>query len=179
MNLYGPRDDFDLKSSYVNPAIIRKCVEDRERDEETIVAWGTGDPTREFLYVKDAAEGILDATERIDRSELVNLGSGIEISTRDLVQTIAEMSGFVGEIRWDSSKPSGQMRRRLDVSKSRGASNGRLVPQYFIRRCTPYHGRVERATSGRVHRRLNQPFGCYDVNVRYHFSIKTGPNLRI
>ncbi len=119
VNLYGPRDDFDLETSHVIPAIIRKCVEARERGEDSITAWGTGEPTREFLYVEDAAEGILDATERYDRSEPVNLGSGTEISIRELVETIADVTGFEGEIEWDTSKPDGQMRRRLDVSRAK------------------------------------------------------------
>ncbi|WP_135664247.1 GDP-L-fucose synthase family protein [Halorhabdus rudnickae] len=119
VNLYGPRDDFDLETSHVIPAIIRKCVEARERGEDAITAWGTGEPTREFLYVEDAARGILDATERYDRSEPVNLGSGMEISIRDLVETIADLTGFEGDIEWDTSKPDGQPRRRLDTSRAK------------------------------------------------------------
>ncbi|WP_247730641.1 GDP-L-fucose synthase family protein [Halovivax limisalsi] len=119
VNLYGPRDDFDLETSHVIPAIIRKCVEARERGDESITAWGTGEPTREFLYVEDAAEGILDATERYDQSDPVNLGSGDEISIRALVETIADVTDFDGAIEWDTSKPDGQMRRRLDVSRAR------------------------------------------------------------
>jgi dTDP-glucose 4,6-dehydratase/GDP-L-fucose synthase len=119
VNLYGPRDDFDLETSHVIPALIRKSIEARENDEDAIVAWGTGEPTREFLYVKDAAEGILDATERYDRSEPVNLGSGMEISIRELVQTITDVTGFEGDVEWDTSKPDGQMRRRLDVSRAK------------------------------------------------------------
>jgi len=119
VNLYGPRDDFDLETSHVIPAIIRKCVEARERGEDHITAWGTGEPTREFLYVKDAAEGILDATERLDESVPVNLGSGMEISIRDLIELIADLTDFEGEIRWDTSKPDGQPRRRLDTSRAK------------------------------------------------------------
>jgi dTDP-glucose 4,6-dehydratase/GDP-L-fucose synthase len=119
VNLYGPRDDFDLETSHVIPAIVRKCVEARERGDDAITAWGTGEPTREFLYVKDAAEGILDATERYDGPEPVNLGSGMEISIRDLVDLIADLTGFEGEVEWDSSKPDGQPRRRLDTSRAR------------------------------------------------------------
>ena len=119
VNLYGPRDDFDLETSHVIPAIIRKCIEARERGDDAITAWGTGEPTREFLYVKDAAAGILDATERYDESEPVNLGSGEEISIRDLIELIAELTGFEGAIEWDTSKPDGQPRRRLDVSRAR------------------------------------------------------------
>ncbi|WP_435066133.1 GDP-L-fucose synthase family protein [Halobaculum sp. EA56] len=119
VNLYGPRDDFDLETSHVIPAIIRKCVEARERGDDSITAWGTGEPTREFLYVKDAADGILTATERYDESEPVNLGSGMEISIRELVETIADLTGFEGSIEWDTSKPDGQPRRRLDTSRAR------------------------------------------------------------
>lgn len=119
VNLYGPRDDFDLETSHVIPAIIRKCIEAREAGDESITAWGTGDPTREFLYVKDAAEGILDATERYNSSDPVNLGSGEEISIRELVETIADKTEFEGEIEWDTSKPDGQPRRRLDTSRAK------------------------------------------------------------
>jgi dTDP-glucose 4,6-dehydratase/GDP-L-fucose synthase len=119
VNLYGPRDDFDLETSHVIPALIRKCVEARERGDESITAWGTGEPTREFLYVKDAADGILTATERYDGSDPVNLGSGMEISIHDLVHLIADLTGFEGEITWDTSKPDGQPRRRLDTSRAK------------------------------------------------------------
>lgn len=105
-----------METSHVIPAIIRKCVEARERGEKTVTAWGTGEPTREFLYVKDATDGILTATERYDQSDSVNLGSGMEISIRKLVETIAELTGFEGEIEWDTSKPDGQPRRQLDIS---------------------------------------------------------------
>jgi len=119
VNLYGPRDDFDPETSHVIPAIIRKCIEARERGEESITAWGTGSPTREFLYVKDAAEGILDATERYDGREPVNLGSGTEISIRELVERIVDATGFDGAVEWDTSKPDGQPRRCLDTSRAR------------------------------------------------------------
>lgn len=119
VNLYGPRDDFDLQTSHVIPAIIRKCVEARERGDESITAWGTGEPTREFLYVKDAADGILTATKRYNRSEPVNLGSGMEISIKELVETIADATDFEGKIEWDTSKPDGQARRKLDVSRAK------------------------------------------------------------
>jgi len=119
VNLYGPRDDFDLETSHVIPAIIRKSIEARENNENSITAWGTGEPTREFLYVEDAAEGILDATERYDSSDPVNLGSGYEISIKDLVELIVDLTGFEGEIEWDTSKPDGQPRRKLDTSRAR------------------------------------------------------------
>ncbi|HDG98743.1 MAG TPA: GDP-L-fucose synthase [Desulfobacterales bacterium] len=118
VNLYGPRDNFDLETSHVIPALIRKCIEAKERGDDHIVVWGTGKPTREFLYVEDAAEGILLATERYNESEPVNLGSGIEISIKDLVHLIARLTGFKGKIVWDTSKPDGQPRRCLDTSKA-------------------------------------------------------------
>jgi GDP-L-fucose synthase len=118
VNLYGPRDNFDLHSSHVIPALIRKCVAAVETKCREIVLWGDGSPTREFLYVEDAAEGILLATERYDGSDPVNLGSGMEISIRDLASTIAEMTGFEGQIVWDVNQPNGQPRRRLDVSRA-------------------------------------------------------------
>ncbi|KAB7519438.1 GDP-L-fucose synthase family protein [Halosegnis rubeus] len=123
VNLYGPRDDFDLETSHVIPAIIRKCVEARMRGEDSITAWGTGKPTREFLYVKDAADGILTATERYNESEPINLGSGMEISVQDLVETIADLTGYNGAIEWDTSKPDGQPRRKLDTKRARQRIN--------------------------------------------------------
>jgi len=119
VNLYGPGDDFDLETSHVIPAIIRKAIETREAGDEELVAWGTGEPTREFLYVRDAADGILTATERFDRPVPMNLGSGFEVSIRDLVDRIVDMTGFEGEVRWDTSKPDGQPRRKLDVTRAR------------------------------------------------------------
>jgi dTDP-glucose 4,6-dehydratase/GDP-L-fucose synthase len=119
VNLYGPGDDFDLETSHVIPAIIRKCIEAREQNADSITAWGTGEPTREFLYVKDAAEGILDATERYNSSDPVNLGSGEEVSIRALVEMIAEETGFSGNVEWDTSKPDGQPRRKLDTSRAK------------------------------------------------------------
>jgi GDP-L-fucose synthase len=117
-NLYGPGDKFDLETSHVIPALIRKCVEAKESGKDEIIAWGDGSPTREFLYVADAAEGIVLAAERYDGGEPVNLGSGFEISIRDLVKRIMDLTGFDGRVVWDTSKPSGQPRRRLDISKA-------------------------------------------------------------
>ncbi len=119
VNLYGPRDNFDLESSHVIPALIRKCLEAKERGDDHIVAWGDGSPTREFLYVEDAAEAILLASERYNESEPVNLGSSQEISIRDLMEIIAEVTGFEGEIRWDTNRPNGQPRRKLDTSRAK------------------------------------------------------------
>jgi len=118
VNLYGPRDNFDLETSHVIPAMIRKFTEARDRNEATVTLWGDGSPTREFLYVEDAAEGIVTATEKYDGNAPVNLGSGEEISIRDLAQTIAQSVGFRGEIIWDTTRANGQPRRKLDVSRA-------------------------------------------------------------
>ncbi len=119
VNLYGPRDNFNPKSSHVIPALIRKAVEAQESGAREIVAWGDGSPTREFLYVEDAAEGIVTASERYNASEPVNLGSGYEISIKDLTEMIIKMVGFEGQLLWDTEKPNGQPRRGLDVSRAR------------------------------------------------------------
>ena len=118
VNLYGPRDNFNPESSHVIPALIRKCLEAKTENAPSIEVWGDGSPTREFLYVEDAAEGILLATEKYNASEPVNLGSGMEISIKDLVTLIAKLTGFSGELIWDASKPNGQPRRRLDVTRA-------------------------------------------------------------
>ena len=118
VNLYGPRDNFDPRSSHVIPALIKKCVDAINSGAPAIEVWGDGSPTREFLYVEDAAEGIVLAAERYNGSEPVNLGSGMEISIRDLVETIARLTGYQGDIAWDTSKPNGQPRRQLDVSRA-------------------------------------------------------------
>ena len=119
VNLYGSGDNFDPASSHVIPALIRKCVEARDRGDDHVDVWGTGAASREFLYVDDAAEGIVLATERYDGPEPVNLGVGLEITIRDLVAVIARLTGFGGEIRWDPTKPDGQPRRALDTSRAR------------------------------------------------------------
>ncbi len=121
VNLYGPRDNFDPRSSHVIPALIRKCVEARQRGDQFIECWGTGAATREFIYAADAAEGLLLAAERYDQPEPVNIGSGREISIKDLVTLIARLTGFTGEIRWDPTKPDGQPRRCLDTTRAERA----------------------------------------------------------
>ncbi len=118
VNLYGPRDNFHPETSHVIPAMIRKMVAGRDQGEP-VVLWGDGTPTREFLYVEDCARGILDAAERYDGPDPVNLGSGMEISIRDLAELIAKHVGYEGSIEWDTSQPNGQPRRSLDVSRSR------------------------------------------------------------
>lgn len=119
VNLYGPRDDFDLENSHVIPAMIRKFVEARESGAPSVTLWGSGEASREFLYVKDAAEAIVAATERYDSGDPVNIGAGFEITIRALAEKIREATGFSGEIVWDSSKPDGQPRRMLDTSRAR------------------------------------------------------------
>ena len=119
VNLYGPRDNFDDRSSHVIPALIKKCVEAKEAGRDSIEVWGTGKATREFFYVEDAAEAIALAAERYDGTEPVNLGAGFEISIKDLVELIAKLTGFEGKIVWDSSKPDGQPRRCLDTSRAK------------------------------------------------------------
>jgi GDP-L-fucose synthase len=118
VNLYGPRDNFNLETSHVIPAMIRKFIEARERGERQVVLWGDGSPTREFLYVEDAAAGVVAAAERYDSVDPVNLGRGEEIAIRDLARLIAGKTGYTGEIVWDATKPNGQPRRMLDVSRA-------------------------------------------------------------
>lgn len=139
VNLYGPRDNFDLESSHVIPALIKRfidvkvsesgkervvnditagCILPTSDSTPTVVVWGTGKPTREFIYVEDAAEGILMATEKYNKPDPINLGAGFEISIKDLVELIAKLTNFKGEIVWDASKPNGQPRRKLDISRA-------------------------------------------------------------
>jgi GDP-L-fucose synthase len=118
VNLYGPGDSIDLAASHVIPALIRKMVEAKERGESEVVLWGDGSPTREFLYVADCAEALVLAAERYEGAEPVNLGTGREIAIRELAQLVADVTGFEGEIVWDTSKPNGQPRRQLDVSRA-------------------------------------------------------------
>ena len=114
-NLYGPRDNFDLETSHVIPGLIRKMLDNSDR----VTLWGDGSPTREFLYVDDCVEGLVLAAEQYDGAEPVNLGTGVEISIRELAEQIAELTGFAGEIEWDTSMPNGQPRRSLDASRAR------------------------------------------------------------
>ena len=119
VNLYGPGDNFDPEYSHVIPALIKKVFDAKERQERSIVVWGTGRASREFLYVEDAAEGIVLATEKYDKPDPVNLGAGFEITIRELAQLICELAGFDGRIEWDTTKPDGQPRRRLDTSRAK------------------------------------------------------------
>jgi GDP-L-fucose synthase len=136
VNLYGPGDNFDLQTSHVIPALIRKMVEAQEQGAPEVVLWGDGSPTREFLYVEDCAEGIWLAAQRYDGAEPVNLGTGVEISIRELAELTAELTGYDGEIVWDSTKPNGQPRRRLDVS--------RAEQLFGFRASTPFRAGLER-----------------------------------
>jgi len=119
VNLYGPRDNFDLESSHVIPALIRKFTEAVEGNKKEVVVWGTGKASREFLYVEDAARAIILATEKYNKPEPVNIGTGFEIKIKDLVELIAELTGFKGEIKWDTTKPNGQPRRCLDTARAK------------------------------------------------------------
>jgi GDP-L-fucose synthase len=119
VNMYGPRDNFDLRTSHVIPAMIRKCIAARDEGKRSVTLWGDGSPTREFIYVEDAAEAMILAGERYDSSDPVNIGSGNEISIRELAEAIAKATGFAGTFVWDTSQPNGQPRRRLDVSRAR------------------------------------------------------------
>lgn len=119
VNLYGPGDNFNLETSHVIPALIRKCIEALEAGDQEVVVWGDGSPTREFLYVEDAADGILMATEKYNGPEPVNLGSGHEITINDLAKLIAKLTGFNGQLTWDTSKPNGQPRRALNTSRAK------------------------------------------------------------
>lgn len=119
VNLYGPRDNFDLHTSHVIPALVRKCIEARDRGDKQITAWGTGSASREFLYVEDCAQGLILAMEKYDSPEPINLGSGREITIRALTELVARLSRFEGKIVWDPTKPDGQPRRCLDVSRAK------------------------------------------------------------
>jgi GDP-L-fucose synthase len=119
VNLYGPRDNFNLETSHVIPALVRKMIEAQQRGDKQVTLWGDGSPTREFFYAGDAALGIAMAAERYNSSEPVNLGSGMEISIKDLAELIARLTGFEGEIVWDTTKPNGQPRRALDVQRAK------------------------------------------------------------
>ena len=119
VNLYGPRDNFNLESSHVIPALVRKAIEAKERSEKELLVWGDGTPTREFLYVEDAADGIVSAAEKYNGSEPVNLGSGYEISIKNLTEMIVRQTGFEGKLVWQTDKPNGQPRRGLDVSRAK------------------------------------------------------------
>lgn len=119
VNLYGPRDNFDPRSSHVIPALIKKCFDAIDEGKDEIVVWGTGKPTREFIYAEDAARGIILATEKYNKSDPVNIGAGFEISIKELVGLIAKLTGFNGKVTWDSSQPDGQPRRKLDILKAK------------------------------------------------------------
>jgi GDP-L-fucose synthase len=139
VNLFGPRDNFDPSTSHVIPALIRKMVEARDSGTGQVVLWGDGSPTREFLYVEDCAEALRLAAERYNGSDPVNLGTGAEISIRELAELIAELTGYEGEIVWDATKPNGQPRRRLDVSRAQ--------EHFGFRAVTPLREGLERTVA--------------------------------
>jgi GDP-L-fucose synthase len=146
VNLYGPGDNFEPRSAHVIPALIKKCVEAVENDQNHIVVWGDGSPTREFLYVEDCTEAILLATEHYNEPEPVNIGSGLEISIKELVQLIARLTGFKGELIWDTDQPNGQPRRRLDVSRAEGCFGFRAKTglEEGLKRTIAWYMRVRR-----------------------------------
>jgi GDP-L-fucose synthase len=139
VNLYGPGDNFDLETSHVIPALVRKMIEAQERAESEVVLWGDGSPTREFLYVEDCAEGIVLASQRYDGEAPVNLGTGEEIAIKELAELVAEATDYAGEIVWDTSKPNGQPRRQLDVS--------RAEQLFGFRAATPLHTGIKRTVA--------------------------------
>lgn len=149
VNLYGPGDTFDPNVSHVIPALIKKCIDAREQGAREIVVWGSGQVTREFLYVEDAAEGILLAAERYDGREPVNLGAGQEISIRDLVALIVKLTRFQGAVRWDASQPDGQPRRRLDTS--------RAEREFGFRASTPFEEGLRRTIAWYERRMAKTP----------------------
>lgn len=150
VNLYGPRDNFDPAVSHVIPALIKKCFDAIDAKREEIVVWGTGQATREFLYVEDCAEGIILATERYDKSEPINLGAGFEITIKDLVNLIARLTGFEGKIVWDTTKPDGQPRRSLDTSKAE--------KEFGFRAKTPFEEGLKKTIDWyREHRKQKMP----------------------
>jgi len=148
VNLYGPGDNFDPASSHVIPALIKKCVDARDNGADHIDVWGTGSASREFLYVDDAAEGIVLAAERYDGAEPVNLGVGAEITIRELVELVVELTGFSGEIRWDATQPDGQPRRALDTSRAREHFGFAARTSFGdgLHRTIAWHESVRRAT---------------------------------
>jgi GDP-L-fucose synthase len=139
VNLYGPGDNFDPHSSHVIPALIKKCVDSQGKGEEEIVVWGTGAATREFFYVEDAAEAIVLATEKYDKPEPVNIGSAFEISIKDLAEKVVQVTGFEGRIEWDTTKPNGQPRRKLDT--------GRAEREFGFRATTSFADGLERTVA--------------------------------
>jgi len=154
VNLYGPRDNFDLETSHVIPALIRKCVESRERGDRQVVVWGDGSASREFLHARDAALGILAAAERYEKSEPVNLGTGFEIRIRDLVPVVARACHFEGDIVWDATKPNGQPRRMLDTARALAEFGWRArIPfEEGLRETVAWYERARAPTASEVSR---------------------------
>jgi GDP-L-fucose synthase len=153
VNLYGPGDNVDPQGSHVIPALIRKCIDARNAGASSITVWGDGSPTREFLHVEDAAEGILLAAERYDGELPVNLGSGMEISIKELAQMICRLTGFLGEVLWDTSQPNGQPRRCLDTSRAEALFGFRARTPFEegLRRTIEWYEAFRQEKSGREH----------------------------
>jgi GDP-L-fucose synthase len=159
VNLYGPRDNFDLETSHVIPALIRKCLEAKENGADQVVLWGDGTPTREFLYVEDAAEGLALATERYDGPEPFNLGSGQEIRIKDLAQIIADLTGYKGQFIWDTSKPNGQPRRALDTHRAE---------RFFgFRASTSFEEGLKRTIAWYKRQRQLTELGSTEINISH------------
>ena len=172
VNLYGPRDNFDQRTSHVIPALIRKAVEARDANKDSITVWGTGEAAREFLYVDDAADGIIQAAQHYNRPEPVNLGSGREINIRDLAVQICSLCAFQGDIRWDSTKPDGQPRRCLDTSRAKQEFNFRArtsLRDGLIETISWYEKKV--AQNQRARQTVGRPVG--DTNCRITTSSAT------
>lgn len=152
VNLYGPRDNFDLETSHVIPALIRKCLEAKERGDKELIVWGTGNASREFLYVEDAAEGILLAAEKYDEPDPVNLGAGFEMVIRELAPLIARLCGFQGKIVWDTSRPDGQPRRMLDVTRAQKKFGFTAQTSFEegLRRTIDWYAKARESTSVRA-----------------------------
>lgn len=153
VNLYGPRDNFDLRTSHVIPALVRKCIEARDAGADHIVCWGTGQVSREFLYVDDAAEGILRAAEVMDEPTPINLGTGSEITIKALVELVVKLTGFKGEIRWDATKPDGQPRRCLDTRRAEELLGWKAQVSFEegLRRTIEWY-EIHKSTSQHVHK---------------------------
>ena len=150
VNLYGPQDNFDPESSHVIPALIKKCFDAIQNKEDKMVVWGDGTPTREFLYVEDAAEAILLASERYNKSEPVNIGAGFEISIKDLVKLIVRLTGFQGRVIWDKTKPNGQPRRRLGTTKAEEEFGFRAETSFEVglKRTIEWYRQISQGTEG-------------------------------
>jgi GDP-L-fucose synthase len=158
VNLYGPGDNFDPKSSHIIPALLKKCIDAKENNEDHITVWGTGKASREFLYVEDAAEGIISATEKYNKPYPINLGAGMERKIKDLVELIVEITGFEGVIKWDKSKPDGQPRRMLDTSRAEKEFGYKAKTEFRNGLKNTFEWYREKLFSKKFKKRLDKPF---------------------